>query len=803
MIEPLAPESLYRPCDTDALDFETTDDLADLGAAVGQERALDAVRFGTGIRHHGYNLFVLGPRGSGKHSVVRRMLEARAAGEPVPNDWCYVYNFDQPTQPRLLSLPAGQAAALRRDLDRLVEELASAVPAVFESEEYQARLQDMQASLQQRQQEAFAEVEREAERRDVALLHTPSGFTFAPKDGDEVMDPEKFRGLDEGERQRWQETIGELQERLRKVLLQMPQWLRAQRQDVKTLNQEMAEFAVGPLIRELQDRYAPYAGVVTHLDAVRHDVIENVEAFRAQERSAAPFFSGIGPQQAMHAILNRYRVNTLVDNGGREGAPVVYADLPSHQHLVGRVEHQVQNGALFTDFTLLRPGALHEANGGYLVLDARKVLMQPWAWEELKRTLAAGEVRIESIERVLGLASTVSLQPEPMPLDLKVVLVGDRTLYYLLSAHDPEFPGLFKVQVDFEDDLARDRDNVSLYARLLATLVRREGLQALDRGAVARIIEHASRLAGDGERLTANAEALTDLLREADHWAREARRGLTTADDVERAIDEHVRRADRLRDTTYRQIDRGVLLVDVTEAVVGQVNGLAAYDLDDFRFARPTRITANVWAGRGHVIDIEREIELGGAIHSKGVLILSSFLGARFGGQRALSLSASLTFEQSYGPVEGDSASAAELCALLSALAGAPVSQALAITGSINQHGRIQAIGAVNEKIEGFFDVCRRQGLTGDQGVLIPASNVPHLMLRREVREAVAEGRFRVHAVRHVDEALALLTGLTVGEPDADGVFPEGTLNRRVRERLDAFDRGRRENGDDGAGEGD
>lgn len=806
MTEPLAPEALYRPCDTGALDFETTDELVDLGAAVGQDRALDAVRFGTGIRHHGYNLFVLGPRGSGKHSVVRRMLEARAAGEPVPDDWCYVYNFDQPAQPRLLSLPAGRAAALRRDLDRLVEELASAVPAVFESEEYQARLQDMQSSLQQRQQAAFAEVEREAERRNVALLHTPSGFTFAPRDGDEVMDPEKFRGLDEAERQRWQETIGELQERLRKVLLQMPQWLRAQRQDVKTLNQEMAEFAVGPLIRELQDRYAPHAEVVAHLDAVRHDVIENVEAFRAQERPAAPFLAGVGQQQAMHAILNRYRVNTLVDNSGREGAPVVYADLPSHQHLVGRVEHQVQNGALLTDFTLLRPGALHEANGGYLVLDARKVLMQPWAWEELKRTLAAGEVRIESIDRVLGLASTVSLQPEPMPLDLKVVLVGDRSLYYLLSAHDPDFPGLFKVQVDFEDDLARDGDSVPLYARFLATLVRRERLQALDRGAVGRIVEHASRLADDGERLTANAEALTDLLREADHWAREAGHEPTTAADVERAIDERIRRADRLRDATYRQIDRGVLLVDVTGTAVGQVNGLAAYDLDDFRFARPTRITANVWAGRGHVIDIEREIELGGAIHSKGVLILSSFLGARFGGERSLSLSASLTFEQSYGPVEGDSASAAELCALLSALAGAPISQALAITGSINQHGRIQAIGAVNEKIEGFFDVCRRQGLTGDQGVLIPASNVPHLMLRADVREAVAEGRFRVHAVRHVDEALALLTGLTVGGPDTNGVFPEGTLNRRVRERLDAFDRARRDNGNgngNGAGAGD
>jgi lon-related putative ATP-dependent protease len=480
-------------------------------------------------------------------------------------------------------------------------------------------------------------------------------------------------------------------------------------------------------------------------------------------------------------------VNVMVDHSATTGAPIVYEDHPTVQNLMGRVEHTAQMGTLVTDFNLIKAGALHRANGGYLILEARKVLLQPFTWEELKRALRSQEIRLETLAQTLSLISTVSLEPEPIPLDVKVVLLGERLLYYTLAQFDPDFAELFKVAADFEDQMDRNADGHLLYARLIASLARKEQLRPFDRGAVARVIERSARLAGDAEKLTAHLRSIVDLLREADYWAGEAGHQVITADDVQQAIDAQIRRLDRVRERVQEEIQRGTILIDTEGATVGQVNGLSVLAVGQFAFGRPSRITARVRLGRGEVVDIEREVALGGPIHSKGVLILASYLGARYVPDRPLSLSASLVFEQSYSGVEGDSASSTELYALLSALAELPVKQGLAVTGSVNQYGQVQAIGGVNEKIEGFFDICRARGLTGEQGVLIPASNVKHLMLRHDVIDAVAAGQFQVYPVETIDQGIELLTGVPAGERDAQGAFPEGSVNQRVEARLVAL----------------
>ena len=788
--DPLSTDRLYRHCDPKSLPFETTTELADLDQIIGQDRALDALHFGTGIQSEGFNLFVLGPNGMGKETVVRHFLEHRAADASVPPDRIYVHNFEVPNRPRLLELPAGQGRRLRDDLDGFVDELRTALPATFESEEHQNRVHELQQEFNQRQEEAIQEVREEAEKRGISLLQTPNGFTFAPVKDGEVLGPDEFQQLEESERRRLETEISELQEKLQWVMRQIPKWRKESQEKVDELNREMADMALGQLLEQLQSDHGEVSGVPDYLQAVRQDVIDHVDVFRQEDND-----------EAFETILDQYRANLLVDNSDLTGAPIIHEDLPTHQHLVGRVEHRAEQGALFTDYRLIRPGALHQAHGGYLILDIRQLLMQPVAWETLKRTLYAGEVRIESLQEIYSFLSTESLEPDPAPLDVKVILLGDRFLYYLLSEYDPDFRELFKVQADFEEDFERTADNNPLYARLIATLARRESLRPLDADGVARVIEHGSRLAEDSERLALHAGDLADLLREAHFWAGEAGRGTITRTDIQTAVDKARYRGDRLRERTQRAIQRDILLIDTQGARVGQINGLAVMQIGDTVFGRPHRITATARLGDGQVVDIERETDLGGDIHSKGVLILTSFLGARYARERSLSVHASLTFEQSYGLVEGDSASAAELCALLSALADIPLDQGLAITGSVNQHGQIQAIGGANEKIEGFFDTCRERGLTGEQSVLMPRANIPHLMLREDVRDAAEAGDFHVYPVGSVDEALALLTGLPAGEPDAEGRFPEGSVNRRVADRLaelTALQRRDRSDSDDG-----
>ncbi|HEX5364834.1 MAG TPA: ATP-binding protein, partial [Gallionella sp.] len=755
------------------------------GEVIGQMRAMEAIRFGTGIRHEGYNLFVLGPPGTGKHGIVRQFLEQKVAGEREPTDWCYVNNFAQPHKPHALKLPSGKGPELHQRMEKLVDYLRSAIPALFEGEEYHAKAEAIHQEFSKQHEQLFKDLGEDAEKQEIALLRTPDGFAFAPTRSDEahnheVIPPDEYEKLPDEKKKQIEATIAGLQERLEKIMRQIPQWRRERHEQIKQLDRETALSAIGQLVAELKEAYTDLPEVRSYLDQVQQDMVDNVDDFRKQEETAT--FGGM--TMVAHHSFHRYQVNVLVTNGKKPGAPVVTEDNPTYSNLIGRVEHIAQLGALITDFTLIKPGALHRANGGYLLLDIRKVLMQPFAWEGLKRAMQAHEIRIESLGQMYSLVSTVSLEPEPIPLDAKVILFGDRLFYYLLQLYDPEFVELFKVAADFEDRIERNADTHLLYARLIATLARREKLLPLDCGAVARVIEHSARLVGDAERLSMHMSGVVDLLREADYCAREAGRNAVAKTDVQCAIDAQIRRQDRIRERLYEAILRDTLVIDTEGTMTGQVNGLAVIELGNFSFAQPTRITATTRLGEGELVNIEREVKLSGAIHSKGVLILTSFLSARYARNQPLALSASLVFEQSYGQVEGDSASLAELCALLSNLADAPIKQSLAITGSVNQFGQAQAIGAVNEKIEGFFDICNARGLSGKQGVLIPEANVKHLMLRHDVVAAAAAGKFHIYAVESVDQAIALLTGLSAGKADAKGDYPEGSVNRRVAARL-------------------
>jgi len=797
----LPAERLYRACPPEQFAFATTAELEPIEHGIGQTRAAAAVRLALGIKHGGYNLFALGPAGTGKYAFVRSAVEKASAAWPVPADWCYVNNFAEPHRPRTLRLPPGRGRPLALDAARLVDELQLALPAAFDSDEYRNRKAVIQEHFKERQETQFSALQARARDQDVAIVRTPMGMALAPIRDGEVLSPDEFEQLSEDERRRRREASERMQQELAEFLQQLPRWEKEQREQLRELNREITLLAVGHLIDEVKKRWEDQPAVLEHLEAVRQDVIENVDDFLPKEQTPQIVIGPAVREAAGASPLRRYQVNVIVDQTGPQespsggadgvpvGAPVVYEDHPTLPNLVGRIEHLAQFGTLVTDFMLIKPGALHRANGGCLILDARKLLTSPYAYETLKRAVRSSCIRIESAAEQLGWSTTTTLEPEPIPLDVKVVLLGEPMLYYLLSAHDPEFGELFRVAADFEVSMDRDDGGTLSYARLIATLAGRIGIRPLGRAGVARVIEHASRLAGDSQKLTTHTDTLEDLLREADFWAGEAGSSVIEAAHVQDAIDARIFRSDRLRERTQEQIRRGTVLIETEGARVGQINGLAVIQLDGFAFGRPSRISAKVRLGKGEVVDIEREVALGGPLHSKGVLILSSYLANRYAREQPLSLQASLVFEQSYSGVEGDSASSAELYALLSALAGIPLRQSLAVTGSVDQQGRVQAIGGVNEKIEGFFDVCAARGLSGEQGVLIPAANVPHLMLRADVVEACRGGRFAVYPVESIDQGIALLTGVPAGEADDAGAYPLGSVNRAVAARIGAFAR--------------
>lgn len=780
---PLASSQLYKPCNLEQLKFATTNDLEDIEITVGQERAMDAIKFGIRIHKTGYNIFAMAPAGTGKLTAVRQLAEHEASRQAVPSDWCYVNNFRQPAKPVAIGLSPGQGKAFKADMEELIDELSVAIPAAFDGDEYRSRAGEIESQSRHREISELSELRDSAANAHIILAETPTGYSFSPADEEnKEISPEKFNKFDKDKQHEIQTAIIELQERLAKLLKKFPVWRKETKRKLQALNRETAELAVNHSIDELIEKYAKQDAVLAYLKDVQKDIIDHVRDFLPHGEKMFPFMEM--PQEP--DPFKRYHVNLIVDFSDKKSAPVLYEDHPNYSNLLGHIDHQAYMGSLVTDFTMIKPGALHQANGGYLIIDARKLLFQPYAWETLKRTLQAGEIRVESLERALSLISASSLEPQPIPLKVKIILCGDPLIYYLLSEYDPEFHDLFKVAADFDKSVAREDSNLD-YARLLATIARSEKLRPLTQNAVARIIEHSSRMTGDAEKLLIHLRSIKDLLTESDHWAADNGHLHITNSDVQQAIDHKIHRLDKIREKLYENIDRGTVLIDTEGKVTGQINGLSVLQLGEFSFGQPSRITATTRIGSGKVVDIERETELGGAIHSKGVLILSSFIAARYSRKSPFSIAASLVFEQSYGYVEGDSASLAELCAILSSIAQIPLRQDLAITGSVNQLGNVQPIGGVNEKIEGFFDICAKKGLTGTQGVIIPMTNIKHLMLRWDVVHAAQSGQFNIYAVSAVDEALELLTGVEAGVANAQGSYPLESFNGQIEAQLLQF----------------
>jgi predicted ATP-dependent protease len=790
---PLSAGAVRRVVEANGLGFKTTSELEPISGLIGQDRALRAIEFGARMKAHDYNIFVLGPPASGKRTAVKAFLETLSAQATAPPDWVYLNDFDNQNRPKALPLPPGRARALQQGMISAIDELRATLPALFEGDDYQARRRSIEEEYRAQQDGALESLNKKAQAQNITILRTPTGFAMAPMHEGRVVKPEIFQQLPDEMRRGVEVKIETLQRELEQVLEAVPKSDKQRRAHLAGLHESMSQVATREALEELKSAFVDLPDVVAHLAATERDMVRNVALFlKGGDDDAAlikqPADTSRDPR------YRRYLVNVLVgsDGGAPRAVPTIEELNPTYGNLIGRIDHVAQMGTLMTDFLLIKAGSMHRANGGTLLIDARKMLLSPFTWEALKRTLKSREIRIEQPAETVGIMTTQTLDPEPIPLDVKVILFGDRELYYMLSQDDPDFLGLFKVQADFDDTIERSDDNDRAYARVIASIVATHKLKPVDADGVARLIEQGARMASDRERLSIEVGHLSDLVREADFWSEKAGHKITSRTDVAQAITEQVQRADRVRDYAQEAIERSIVMIDTAGSKVGQINGLAVRQIGNFAFGGPTRITARVRAGQGRVTDIEREANLGGPLHSKGVMILWGYLAGRFAQDVPLSLAASLVFEQSYGGVDGDSASSTELYALLSALADVPINQGFAVTGSVNQWGEVQAIGGVNEKIEGFFDVCKSRGLSSSHGVMIPAANVQHLMLREDVVEAVATGSFRIHAVATIDQGIEILTGVVAGERHANedgesGEFPSGSINARVEARLRQF----------------
>lgn len=786
----LSASQLYCPIDPQALDIKPAEQLTPSGGIIGQPRAVAALRFGLGMRDSGFNLYVAGPPGIGKMTAVRTFLEQLAGAKAPPPDWCYLHNFDDPDQPRAYRLPAGRGRKLQQDMQHAIAEVRRAIARAFEGEAYNTHRAEIGQAMNDQREALLARLNERASEDGFLLRMTPMGIALIPAAQGHPLSDKDFEALPEAERAALLARHDKLQAELEATLKQGRAIERGAQEQLQELDRQVVLSVVGELFEELDQQYRDLPEIAGYLQAVQRDIQEHSEIFK--DRPSPPAGAALDGMAMATPWLQdlpfrKYQVNALVDNGKQAGAPVVVEFNPSYPNLFGRVEKETLFGALSTDFTLIKAGALHQANGGYLVLPVEDLLRNPFSWDALKRALQSHALQIEDVGERLGFMTTKGLRPQPIPLEVKVVLVGPPLLYDLLSGYDEVFSELFKVRADFDTRMDRSPENIRDLAAFIGTFCAKEGLKPLDASGVARLLEHATRLAEDQGKLSAHVGALADVVREAQFWADQAGVAPIGAAQVQQAIDAKVYRSSQAHDYIQELIAQGTLLIDTAGACVGQVNGLSVVRLGDYEFGRPSRITASVGPGKGDIIDIEREVALGGPIHSKGMLILSGYMRATYAHDLPLTLSARLVFEQSYGGVEGDSASSAELYALLSALAGLPIKQGIAVTGSVNQHGEIQAIGGVNQKIEGFFEICQARGLTGEQGVLIPRSNVRHLMLRAEVVEAVRAGQFHVWAATTIGEGIELLSGVRAGARQLDGDFPEGTVNSRVERRLREF----------------
>ena len=791
-ITKLTSDQLYRKCDPSKFDFNSTADLEERLSALGQDRAIHAVELGIHIKSRGYNLFCLGPEGTGKTSLVKRILEKEAKNRKTPDDWAYVYNFEEPYKPIAMNFPAGQAAEFAKDVDELLDELADSLPEIIESEEYKAALGIIRQKYKTKKEEYINVLQKKAKGKRVSLLHMQMGLVVAPMKDGEVLSPDAFEQLPEEEKKLVMDDLNTMQEEIENATQDLPRWEEKQKREITILREKFVRSAVKDPIDALRKKYKSQQPS-RFLKQIQDNILENIDDFvpTDSDKQVAAAGAEEDPLQQLLSKMKqpeedkfaKFKVNVIVKNVPNSGAPIITVDYPTQGNLVGKVERIQQYGALLTDFTLIKAGALHQANGGFLLLDARKVLEQPYAWDSLKRAIASKRVKIEAPSEETSF-TTISLDPEPIPLDIKVVLTGDFEIYELLSERDPDFRDFFKVEADFGMIMDRNAENEIEYAKLIGSLSKKKQLRSLNRQAVARVIEYASRLADDAGKLTAHISSIGDLLREADYWARVSNSKQIGKNHIDQAIEAQIYRSDRIKKAMLEEIDKGTILMDVKGECVGQINGLVVYDFSRYSFGKPARITTQVRIGKGDFMDIEREISMSGPIHTKGVLILKSLISNRFAKHSPLSLSASIVFEQSYGGVDGDSASSTEYYCLLSAIANLPIKQSIAVTGSINQFGEIQPIGGVNEKIEGFFDVCAHDGLTGKQGVVIPRTNVDNLMLRADIVQAVEDGRFTIYAIDTVDDGIEILTGVKAGKADNKGNYPKGTVNYLVEESL-------------------
>jgi lon-related putative ATP-dependent protease len=780
----LKAEQLRRVCDPASFDFRTTADLPYVEQIIGQPRGTRALEFGLEMPSPGFNVYVLGPAGTGRATAIERFVQSRAAAGETPLDWCYVYNLSEPHRPRAIELSPGRGRAFRQEMVELVEHVRAEIPRAFEGEIYEKARLSLQQAKEEKQNEVFTALEAHARQEGFALLQTPAGLSIAPLVEDKALTPEQFAQLPP-ETQKELETKGRrLQQTIAEAMRQAQQIEKQARQEAQKLDQEIVTNIVAPAIQQIAEKYSDSDEIRQYLDEVQADIVAHAGDFKEQPMPGPTEAMGL-PAPPQESSFLRYQVNLLVDQSQTTGAPVVVENNPTYHNLIGRIEHEAQFGSMYTDFTMIKAGALHRANGGYLILRAADVLGQPLAWEALKRAVKTGEIRPEELTQQYQLLATATLEPEPIPLQVKVVLVGSPALYYLLYNGDEDFGKLFKVKADFDVDMEWSPDTRQQYVLFIRARCQEEGLLPFDPTAVAQVVEHGARLAADQEKLTTRFGLVADVVREASFWAGRNGRSVVTAGDVSQAIDEQVYRANMIEQRERALIQQGTIMVDTEGERVGQVNGLGVITIGNYSFGRPSRVTARTFAGKGSVTAIEREVNMSGRIHNKGVLTLTSFLNAKFAQKEPLSLSASITFEQTYEQVEGDSASSTELYALLSSLSDYPIKQGIAVTGSVNQHGEIQPIGGATAKIEGFFEVCQARGLSGDQGVIIPVQNVRNLMLRPEVVEAVREKKFHIYAVRSIGEGIAILTGREAGEPDEEGNYAEGTVYHAVVQRLE------------------
>jgi lon-related putative ATP-dependent protease len=783
MTRRLGPDEVYRRCDSDQFTFATTDDIPVLQVTIGQEKALRSLDFGLGVTSKGFNIFALGEPGTGKSGTVRNLLSEKGAKEKVPPDWCYVYNFKNPDAAIAISMEPGQGKVFQKEMEDFLKGLRTDIPKAFESKEYEKQRSRIVEEFQQKQSELFSKLDEEARQKGFTVRRGMTGVALLPiKEDGEPLTPEEFAKIDEKTKKDMEKTGRMFQERLNEVFRAMRETEKFVQDMLAKLERAIAFDAVNPMIENLKARHKGHERIVNYLDDVKEDVLSHLEDFRPAEEQPSPVpFLKMPKQEVSFA---RFTVNVIVDNSETKGAPVVFESNPTYLNLFGRIEYKILYGMALTDFSMIRAGSVHKANGGYLVLDALDVLRNPFSYDALKRAIKNEEIKVEDILEQYRLMSTATLKPEAIPLDIKLVLIGNPYLYYMLSSLDPDYNELFKVKADFDNRMERTRDNEEKYSAFIASCQKAEKLLPFDRSGVARVIEYGSRLADHQDRLSVRFSAIADLLREAHYWAKKDGVSFVSKSHVDQAIDERRYRVNRIEERLREATLEDVLIVNTEGAKIGQINGLAVLDQGDYSFGRPSRISARTYVGKAGIVNIERETKMSGKIHEKAIFIIASYLGAKYASQKPISLSASITFEQLYDMVEGDSATCAEMYALLSSIAGVPLKQQFAITGSMDQNGEVQPIGGVNQKVEGFFDLCKARGLDGNQGVVVPSRNVKNLMLKQEIIDAVSEGKFTIYAIEKMEEGLEILTGVQPGEMREDGTYPENTLNQLIMKRL-------------------